>query len=138
MISTIASLVTLSMMQQGVVHPEAPAANPPKIEKTVTLPVAPPKPANPVVGNDPRTGKPVAKRGLGPADYAYTMPEGVTTKEVVYYSDGVACYGKVFYPKGFDPQTAKRQRSFSARAGRARTSRSRSTRPRSPDMASSP
>mgnify|MGYP002138220787 CR=1 FL=1 len=39
-----------------------------------------------------RTGKPVAKQGLGPTDYAYTMPEGVATKEVVYYSDGVACY----------------------------------------------
>jgi uncharacterized protein len=102
MISTIASLVTLSMMQQGVVHPETPSAKPPVVEKTVTLPAAPPKPASPVVGNDPRTKQPVAKRGLGPTDYAYTMPEGVTTKEVVYYSDGVACYGKVFYPKGFD------------------------------------
>ena len=107
MITTIASLVTLSMLQQGaLVHPEAPSAKPPVVEKTVALPVAPPKPASPVVGNDPRTGKPVAKRGLGPADYAYAMPEGVTTKEVVYYSDGVACYAKVFYPKGFDPQTS--------------------------------
>ena len=30
------------------------------------------------------------------------MPEGVTTKEIVYYSEGVPCYGKIFYPKGFD------------------------------------
>jgi len=104
MITTIASaLMSLTMMQQSsVVHPEAPSAKPPVTEKTVALPTAPPKPASPVVGNDPRTGKPVAKRGLGPTDYAYTMPEGVTTKEVVYYSDGVACYAKVFYPKGFD------------------------------------
>ena len=104
MISTIASsLVSIVMMQQGaLVHPEAPAAKPPVVEKTATPPTAPPKPASPVVGNDPRTGMPVAKQGLGPTDYAYTMPEGVTTKEVVYYSDGVACYAKVFYPKGFD------------------------------------
>ncbi len=104
MISTAASmLVSLAMMQQGaLVHPEAPAAKPPVTEKKVAIPTPPPKPASPVVGNDPRTGKPVAKQGLGPGDYAYTMPEGVTTKEVVYYSDGVACYAKIFYPKGFD------------------------------------
>jgi dienelactone hydrolase len=104
MISTAAAmLVSLAMMQQGAfVHPEAPSAKPPVTEKQVAIPTPPPKPASPVVGNDPRTGKPVAKKGLGPTDYAYTMPEGVTTKEVVYYSDGVACYAKIFYPKGFD------------------------------------
>jgi uncharacterized protein len=109
MISTIASsLVSIALMQQGaLVHPEKPTASPPKTETAVVLPVAPPKPASPVVANDPRTGKPVAKKGLGPADYAYTMPEGVTTKEIVYYSDGVPCYAKVFYPKGFNPQTSK-------------------------------
>jgi uncharacterized protein len=109
MISTIASaLVSLSMMQQGaLVHPEKPSAKPPVVEKTTAIPAPPPKPENPVVGNDPRTGKPVAKRGLGPTDYAYTMPEGVTTKEVVYYSEGVPCYAKIFYPKGFNPQTSK-------------------------------
>jgi uncharacterized protein len=109
MISTIASaLVSLTMMQQGaLVHPEAPSAKPPVTEKTATIPTPPPKPESPVVGNDPRTGKPVAKRGLGPTDYAYTMPEGVTTKEIVYYSEGVPCYGKIFYPKGFNPQTSK-------------------------------
>lgn len=105
MISTIASaLVSISVMQQAaLVHPEKPAANPPKVETAVAIPTPPPKPASPVVGNDPRTGKPVEKKGLGPSDYAYTMPEGVTTKEVVYYSDGVACYAKIFLPKGFDP-----------------------------------
>lgn len=104
MITTAASLVVLLMMQQGgtMVHPEKPSANPPKVETTIAIPTPPPKPASPVVGNDPRTGKPVAKQGLGPTDYAYTMPEGVTTKEIVYYSDGVPCYGKIFYPKGFD------------------------------------
>jgi dienelactone hydrolase len=104
MITTAASLVTLLMMQQGAtqVRPETPSANPPKVEQSIAIPTPPPKPANPVVGNDPRTGKPVAKKGLGPADYAYTMPAGVTTKEIVYYSEGVPCYGKIFYPKGFD------------------------------------
>ncbi|MEZ6029684.1 MAG: CocE/NonD family hydrolase [Hyphomonadaceae bacterium] len=100
-----ASLVTLAFMQQGatMVHPEQPSANPPKVEQSVAIPTPPPKPATPTVGNDPRTGKPVAKQGLGPSDYAYVMPEGVTTKEIVYYSEGVPCYGKIFYPKGFDP-----------------------------------
>jgi dienelactone hydrolase len=104
MITTAASLLTLLMMQQGAtqVRPETPSANPPKVEQSIAIPTPPPKPANPVVGNDPRTGKPVAKKGLGPADYAYTMPAGVTTKEIVYYSEGVPCYGKIFYPKGFD------------------------------------
>jgi dienelactone hydrolase len=104
MITTAASLLTLLMMQQGAtqVRPETPSANPPKVEQSIAIPTPPPKPASPVVGNDPRTGKPVAKKGLGPTDYAYTMPAGVTTKEIVYYSEGVPCYGKIFYPKGFD------------------------------------
>ena len=104
MITAAASLVALLMMQQGgtMVHPEKPSANPPKVETAIAIPTPPSKPENPVVGNDPRTGKPVAKRGLGPSDYAYVMPEGVTTKEIVYYSEGVPCYGKIFYPKGFD------------------------------------
>jgi hypothetical protein len=43
------------------------------------------------------------KTGLTWEDYAYTMPDGVTAREVTYYSDGVACYGKMFFPKGFSP-----------------------------------
>jgi uncharacterized protein len=104
MISAIAgSLASIAFMQQAaLVHPEAVSKNPPKAVATATIPTPPPKPAQPNAGNDPRTGKPPAKTALGPTDYAYEMPEGVTTKEVVYYSEGVACYGKVFYPKGFD------------------------------------
>jgi uncharacterized protein len=104
MITALAStLVSLAIMQQSaLVHPEAPSKSPPAVA-AVSPPVAPPKPASPTVANDRRTGKPVTKTGLGPADYAYVMPEGVTAKEVVYYSDGVACYAKIFYPKGFDP-----------------------------------
>ena len=103
MITTAASIVALMLMKQAgaTVHPEAPSKNPPKVEQ-VAIPTPPPKPASPVVGSDPRTGKPVAKKGLNETDYAYVMPEGVTTKEIVYYSEGVPCYGKIFYPKGFD------------------------------------
>lgn len=99
------SLVALFMMQQGatLVHPELPSASPPVVEQQVVIPTPPRKPYSPVVADDPRTGRPVAKKGLGPEDYAYVMPPGVTTKEIVYYSEGVPCYGKIFYPKGFDP-----------------------------------
>lgn len=41
------------------------------------------------------------KTGLWPADWTYTLAEGVTTREVTFYSDGVGCYGKLFFPKGF-------------------------------------
>ena len=90
-VSLTSALMSLTMMQQAaLVHPEAPSAKPPKAETAVTLATPPPKPAKPNAGNDPRTGKPPAKTALGPTDYAYEMPEGV------------ACYGKVFYPKGYD------------------------------------
>ncbi len=81
MISTIASaLVSLSMMQQGaLVHPEKPSAQPPVVEKIATIPTPPPKPAQPNAGNDPRTGKPPVKTALGPTDYAFPMPEGVSS-----------------------------------------------------------
>jgi dienelactone hydrolase len=109
MISVVASsLVSIAFLQQAaLVHPETPSKNPPKATTKVELAAPPPKPPQPNAGNDPRTGKPPAKTALGPTDYAYTMPEGVTTREVVYYSDGVPCYAKVFYPKGFNPQTSK-------------------------------
>ena len=41
------------------------------------------------------------KTGLTREDWAYKLAEGVTSKEVTYYSDGVACYAKLFFPKGF-------------------------------------
>jgi dienelactone hydrolase len=41
------------------------------------------------------------KTGLTKEDWAYKLAEGVTTKEVTYYSDGVACYARLFFPKGF-------------------------------------
>src|SRR5258705_10348224 len=41
------------------------------------------------------------KTGLTREDWAYKLAEGVTSKEVTYYSDGVACYAKLFFPKGY-------------------------------------
>ena len=87
-----------------LVHPEAPIAKPPTPPKAMTLPTPPPKPPHPYIGVNPATKQPVAKSALGPEDYAYTPSPGVTTKEVAYYSEGVACFAKIFYPKGFDPK----------------------------------
>jgi len=41
------------------------------------------------------------KTGLTKEDWAYKIAEGVTSKEVTYYSDGVPCYARIFFPKGF-------------------------------------
>jgi uncharacterized protein len=41
------------------------------------------------------------KVGLTQEDWKYTLAEGVTTREVNFYSDGTACYAKFFFPKGF-------------------------------------
>ncbi len=41
------------------------------------------------------------KSGLTPEDWAYKIADGVTAKEITYFSDGVGCYAKIFYPKGF-------------------------------------
>jgi dienelactone hydrolase len=41
------------------------------------------------------------KSGLTPEDWKYKLAEGVTAKEVTYYSDGIACYAKLFFPKGY-------------------------------------
>lgn len=43
------------------------------------------------------------KSGLTKEDWAYKLADGVTSREVTYYSDGVGCYGKIFFPKGFSP-----------------------------------
>ncbi len=43
------------------------------------------------------------KTGLWPPDWVYTLADGVTTREVTFYSDGIGCYGKIFFPKGYSP-----------------------------------
>jgi polyvinyl alcohol dehydrogenase (cytochrome) len=35
------------------------------------------------------------------ADWPYTLPVGVTTRQITYYSDGAPCYAKLFLPRGF-------------------------------------
>lgn len=45
----------------------------------------------------------VRENGTEPEDWRYELPEGITTKQVTYYSDDTACYAKMFYPKDFDP-----------------------------------
>ncbi len=42
-------------------------------------------------------------RGVPKSAQAYTLGDGVVAKEVTFYSDGTACWGMIFYPKGFDP-----------------------------------
>ncbi|MGH9658060.1 MAG: acetylxylan esterase, partial [Bryobacteraceae bacterium] len=44
--------------------------------------------------------------GTQPQDWPYTLPEGVSTRTVTFYSDGTACYGKVFFPRGFHSRAA--------------------------------
>ena len=41
------------------------------------------------------------KAGLWPEDWKYTVAPGVITRDVTYYSDGTACFAKLFFPKGF-------------------------------------
>jgi len=40
--------------------------------------------------------------GTQPRDWDYTLPDGVTTKQVTFYVDGgTPLYGKLFFPRGF-------------------------------------
>ncbi len=40
--------------------------------------------------------------GTQPRDWDYTLPDGVTTKQITFYVDGgTPLYGKLFFPKGF-------------------------------------
>lgn len=41
------------------------------------------------------------KTGLTSEDWKYTLARGVTTREVTFYSDGVACWAKLFFPPDF-------------------------------------
>ena len=46
-----------------------------------------------------QTSDPAMKRegGTQPQDWPYSLPEGVTTRQVTFYSDGTACYAKLFF-----------------------------------------
>ena len=65
------------------------------------------------------------KNGLVPADYVYRMPEGVTRREVTYFSDGMPCYAMLFFPKGFSPSAASSQWSSTIAVGVGATASSR-------------
>jgi dienelactone hydrolase len=41
------------------------------------------------------------KSGLTEEDWKYALADGVTTREVTFFSDGTACWAKLFFPKGF-------------------------------------
>ncbi len=45
--------------------------------------------------------------GTQPQDWPYILPPGVATKQVTYYSDGAACYAKLFFPPGFNAAKSK-------------------------------
>lgn len=95
----------LAMAADKVVHPDQNSGNAAKPQAQ-----RPPRPKI-EIGTPPttvkdRTGRDV-QNGLRSTDYEYVLGDGVTTKEVVYYSEGVACYAKVFYPKGFNAKTSK-------------------------------
>ena len=46
-----------------------------------------------------------ATRRRGPASPSAPLPEGVSAKDVHFYSEGIQCYGKIFTPKGFDAES---------------------------------
>lgn len=40
--------------------------------------------------------------GIPSEHWVFEPADGVTTRDVTFYSDGTACWGRVFFPKGFD------------------------------------
>src|SRR5262245_27011346 len=44
------------------------------------------------------------ERGTQPQDWLFTLPAGVTSRQITFYSDGTPCYGRIFFPKGFNPR----------------------------------
>ncbi|MEP7271581.1 MAG: hypothetical protein ABI882_08745 [Acidobacteriota bacterium] len=41
------------------------------------------------------------KSGLTTEDWKYSLADGVSAKDVTYFSDDVGCYAKIFFPKGY-------------------------------------
>ena len=97
--SSLFIVTVMALAAQQVVHPDQLTGDRAKSEA---------RPARPPIeiGTPPSTvttrdGKEI-QNGLRSTDYEYVLGDGVTTKEIVYYSEGVACYAKIFFPKGFD------------------------------------
>ena len=93
------ALMTLIAAQ--VIHPEQLTGN------QATFELRPPRPlieiGAPATTVKTKEGHTV-QNGLRPADYEYVLGDGVIVKEAVYFSEGIACYAKIFFPKGFDPK----------------------------------
>ena len=99
--TTLFAATILAMVTAQVIHPDQLTGNDAKAE------ARPPRPAI-EIGAPPATvhtkdGKTV-QNGLRSSDYEYALGDGVTSKDVVYFSEGIACYAKIFYPQGFDPK----------------------------------
>ncbi len=47
---------------------------------------------------DPATKR---ERGTHPEDWLFNLADGVTTRQITFYSDDSPCYGRIFFPKGF-------------------------------------
>ncbi len=41
-------------------------------------------------------------RGIPAEHHVFAPADGVTTRDVTFYSDGTACWARVFFPKGYD------------------------------------
>ena len=41
------------------------------------------------------------ERGTQPEDWLFNLADGVTARQITFYSDGAPCYGRIFFPKGF-------------------------------------
>src|SRR6185503_19584102 len=56
-----------------------------------------------------QSASPIMKRerGTQSEDWLFKLPDGVTSRQITFYSDGAPCYGRLFFPKGFDTR-AKR------------------------------
>lgn len=86
------------LVQPDMEGPDVVAAPvPPRVAPAVTQP--------PTVLGPPnaRTGRPY-KGGLWGDDYVYTLAPGVSAREVVWWSENVPAYAKIFYPKGYRPE----------------------------------
>jgi len=57
----------------------------------------------PVYGIAAQTGVQTSKRGLAAA--TTPLPDGVSAKDVTFFSEGVQCHGRIFTPPGFTDQS---------------------------------
>jgi len=99
--TTLLATTLLAMITAQVIHPDQLTGDDAKAEPR------PPRPAI-EIGTPPTTvatkDGTTVQNGLRSSDYEYVLGDGVVSKDVVYFSEGIACYAKIFFPKGFDPK----------------------------------